>query len=219
MGSASARLGASSSSWPSRGEVPGSESDLALDHKHDHLDLLRQFCHCKVGHDSVSHVPSHARLMVASACREALNKKRSEEQRAPAFELRPYQLTVRHACDRGHTLIAIVQCTTLRLSYSFSHSRLNLVLWPGVHPGYCATCPYQAADRIEREGGNWVVSAPTNSGKTAIFIELARWAVHVCVVLVVQSWHVLVQTPLRAYLVYHSLAGYLCKCHHLCGAS
>ncbi|KAJ9527289.1 hypothetical protein QJQ45_025559, partial [Haematococcus lacustris] len=36
--------------------------------------------------------------------------------------------------------------------------------------------PYQqrAVQRITAEGGNWVVSAPTNTGKTAIFIEAAR---------------------------------------------
>ncbi len=31
-----------------------------------------------------------------------------------------------------------------------------------------------AVDRIAAEKGNWVVVAPTNTGKTAVFIELSR---------------------------------------------
>jgi len=33
--------------------------------------------------------------------------------------------------------------------------------------------PCQAVDLVMNDGGNWVVVAPTNSGKTVIFIELA----------------------------------------------
>ncbi|KAG1655583.1 hypothetical protein FOA52_005882 [Chlamydomonas sp. UWO 241] len=31
-----------------------------------------------------------------------------------------------------------------------------------------------AIDRITAGGGNWVVCAPTNAGKTAVFIELSK---------------------------------------------
>ncbi len=36
--------------------------------------------------------------------------------------------------------------------------------------------PYQqqAVDSITRQGGNWVVAAPTNTGKTAMFIEVSK---------------------------------------------
>lgn len=36
---------------------------------------------------------------------------------------------------------------------------------------------YQQAcvERVQREAGNWIIVAPTGSGKTNIVVELARW--------------------------------------------
>jgi hypothetical protein len=61
-------------------------------------------------------------------------------------------------CTQSICCLAIL-LNSLRTFPEFSSS--------SVLPGYFV---WQAAGRIEREGGNWVVAAPTGSGKTAVFI-------------------------------------------------
>lgn len=47
-------------------------------------------------------------------------------------------------------------------------------VWLRSVPAHVSLLTLQAVDIVRADGGNWVVAAPTNSGKTAIFIELAR---------------------------------------------
>jgi len=110
--------------------------------------------------------------------RTAENKRQSQAATAEPIKLRSYQAKV-CACD---TLTIPPAAHLVKLAVHEDH-RLGehqaAVKSGAASP--CTASPHlaaaaQAVDAIQAAGGarNWVVAAPTNSGKTAIFIEVAR---------------------------------------------
>lgn len=111
------------------------------------------------------------KIFVSHSCtrsHEANNKQAGQSNPAPppAFVLRDYQKKV------GVCLGFVPFSFTHRMC--FVPEKCVVSSRESMKESAVVYLSAQAVDMVLNGGGNWVVAAPTNSGKTAIFIELSR---------------------------------------------